>query len=173
MARARSSASSWWRATNSPRKFTGWLAYTLSRAERRDSGSTEDRLFDFDQTHILTAVASYLLPRNWQIGGRYRLVTGNPRTPVVGAVYNSSHRSLRPGLRRGQHRAQSRCFISWTCASTNAGSTNAGSSASTWTSRTSTTARTPKALQYNYNFRQSKPQQGLPILTILGLRAEF
>ena len=30
--------------------FTGWVAYTLSRATRRDSGSAEQRLFDFDQT---------------------------------------------------------------------------------------------------------------------------
>jgi hypothetical protein len=31
----------------------------------------------------------------------------------------------------------------------------------------------PEGIQYNYNFRQSKPQQGLPLLTILGMRAEF
>jgi hypothetical protein len=31
----------------------------------------------------------------------------------------------------------------------------------------------PTGLQYNYNYRQSKPQQGLPILTIFGVRAEF
>ena len=70
--------------------FTGWLAYTLSRSERTDSGSSEARLFDFDQTHILTAVASYLLPRNWQIGGRFRLVSGNPETPVIGSTFNAT-----------------------------------------------------------------------------------
>ena len=26
---------------------------------------------------------------------------------------------------------------------------------------------------YNFNYSQSKPQQGLPILTILGIRAEL
>ena len=26
---------------------------------------------------------------------------------------------------------------------------------------------------YNFNFTQSNPQQGLPILTILGIKAEF
>ena len=31
----------------------------------------------------------------------------------------------------------------------------------------------PEGIQYNYNFRESKPQQGLPLITILGLRAEF
>ncbi len=72
------------------KKFTGWLAYTLSRAERRDSGSTTYRLFEYDQTHILTLFGTYQLPRNWQIGSRFRLVSGDPTTPVTGAVYNAS-----------------------------------------------------------------------------------
>ena len=36
--------------------FFGWVAYTLMRAERRDPGSDQWRLFDFDQTHVLTAL---------------------------------------------------------------------------------------------------------------------
>jgi len=71
-------------------KFTGWLAYTLSRATRRDSGSTTYRLFEYDQTHILTVFGTYELPRNWRIGSRFRLVSGDPTTPVTGAVYNAS-----------------------------------------------------------------------------------
>jgi len=59
-------------------KFTGWLAYTLSRATRRDSGSTTYRLFEYDQTHILTVFGTYELPRNWRIGSRFRLVSGDP-----------------------------------------------------------------------------------------------
>ena len=106
--------------------FTGWLAYTLSRAERRDSGETEDRLFDFDQTHILTVVGSYLLPRNWQVGGRFRLVSGNPITPVDRLGLQRQRRPLRPDLRRGQHRPRRRRSTSSTCGSTSAGSTSAG-----------------------------------------------
>src|SRR5690606_33046605 len=34
----------------------------------------------------LVLVASYRLPRGWQIGGRFRLVTGSPYSPVVGAL---------------------------------------------------------------------------------------
>ena len=30
-----------------------------------------------------------------------------------------------------------------------------------------------RLLGYNYRFTQSKPQQGLPILPILGIRGEF
>jgi hypothetical protein len=42
--------------------FFGWLAYTLSRAERRDNPDEEYRLFAQDQTHIVTLVASLKLP---------------------------------------------------------------------------------------------------------------
>jgi hypothetical protein len=71
-------------------KMTGWIAYTLLRSERLDSGQSEYRLFDFDQTHILTMIGIYMLPRNWQVGGRFRIVSGNPATPVIGSVFNAS-----------------------------------------------------------------------------------
>lgn len=67
--------------------FQGWLSYTLSRATRTDSGETRERLFDFDQTHILAAVLSYRFPQNWELTTRFRLVSGNPFTPINGGVY--------------------------------------------------------------------------------------
>ncbi len=40
-------------------RFFGWVAYTILRSERQDAPDTAYRLFDFDQTHVLTALASY------------------------------------------------------------------------------------------------------------------
>ena len=54
------------------------------------------RLFDYDQTHILTLVGSYKLPRNWEVSGRFRFVSGNPRTPVVGSVYDAGRDVYHP-----------------------------------------------------------------------------
>lgn len=68
-------------------KFFGWISYTLMRSERKDAGEDEYRLFSFDQTHILTAIANYKLTNTWEIGARYRYVTGNPQTPQNGAIY--------------------------------------------------------------------------------------
>ncbi len=65
----------------------GWLAYTISQSERRTSPQDQWRLFRYDQTHILTAVASYKLP--WwgiEVGVRFRYVTGGLYTPTVGAI---------------------------------------------------------------------------------------
>jgi hypothetical protein len=69
--------------------FSGWLSYTLSRSERRQSASAPYRLFDYDQTHLLSAVgtASYA---GFSLGARLRVASGMPRTPVIGAFFDSS-----------------------------------------------------------------------------------
>ena len=152
--------------------FTGWVAYTLSRSLRTDSGDTEERLFDFDQTHILTLVGSYLLPRNWQIGGRFRLVSGNPRTPVVGSVYNADDDVYDPvfgevnSARNAPfHQLDLRVDKRWIyqkwMLSVYLDIQNVYNRAN------------PEGLQYNFDYSQSRPQQGLPILPILGIRGEF
>ncbi|QRK04200.1 TonB family protein [Archangium violaceum] len=64
------------------RNFFGWLAYTLNRSEQRRVGGNDYRLTTFDQTHILTAVASYRLPYGFELGARMRYVTGRPTTPL-------------------------------------------------------------------------------------------
>lgn len=70
-------------------RFFGWVSYTLSRSERNDDPADPDAwyLFDFDQTHILTAVAGYRLPRDFEVSARAQYVTGNPYTPYDGGIY--------------------------------------------------------------------------------------
>jgi TonB family protein len=76
-------------------KTYGYLAYTLSRSERQDRNEPW-RLFDRDQTHVLSAVAMQRLGRGWEIGARFRLVSGNPQTPVLAAVYDARIGQYRP-----------------------------------------------------------------------------
>ncbi len=68
-------------------RFLGYFSYTLSRSERQDRHEGY-HLFDYDQPHILTISGVYRLGRGWEAGLTFRLVSGNPGTPVVGAVYN-------------------------------------------------------------------------------------
>lgn len=68
--------------------FFGWLAYTISRSERRDSPGAGWRLFDYDQPHVLTVVGSKALGP-WTVGARLRFAVGLPRTPVIGAFYDA------------------------------------------------------------------------------------
>ena len=154
------------------KNFSGWLAYTLSRSTRRDSGATEDRLFDYDQTHILTLIASYMLPRNWQVGGRFRLVSGNPITPVAGSVYNASldrydpyygkvNSDRLPMFHQLDLRVDKRWIYQRWMLNLYLDIQNVYNQANVET------------YNYNYNFRKHNPQQGLPILPILGIKAEF
>lgn len=64
-------------------RFFGWLAYTLSRSVRRNGPDRAEYLLRFDQTHILTVLGSYRLGHGWEIGARFRLVSGNLLTPNV------------------------------------------------------------------------------------------
>ena len=153
-------------------KFTGWLAYTLSRAERRDSGSPSYRLFEFDQTHILTVLGTYQLPRNWEIGSRFRLVSGDPTTPVVGAVYNASIDRYRPvfGSKYADRLAPFAQFDvrvdkRWIF---NRWMLNAYLDLQNVFNRAN-----PEAMQYNYDYTKHQVRQGLPIYPIIGLRGEF
>ncbi|MET0412944.1 MAG: TonB-dependent receptor, partial [Polyangiaceae bacterium] len=66
-----------------------YLAYTLSKSERRSAIDEPFRLFDADQTHVLSLVTSKGLGAGWEIGARFRLASGNPSTPITGAVYDA------------------------------------------------------------------------------------
>ena len=153
-------------------KLTGWIAYTFSRSWRRDSGSDAWRLFDFDQTHILTALGSYKLGRNWTLGGRFRFVSGNPRTPIVGKVFNASadqyeplfgavNSSRNPAFHQLDLRVDKRWVFDRWILDTYLDVQNVYNH------------RYAEGLSYSYDYSQSIPQSGLPILTIFGVRGEL
>ncbi len=71
-------------------RFFGWVAYTLMRSERRDTPDSPWRLTPFDQTHILTVLGSYQLGSGWEVGARFRLVSGNLTTPQQYGFYDAN-----------------------------------------------------------------------------------
>lgn len=71
------------------RHLFGWLSYSLLRSERRDCDSCGFRLFDFDQTHVLILAAHVYLPYRFEVGIRFRYISGVPFTPVRGSYYDS------------------------------------------------------------------------------------
>jgi hypothetical protein len=74
------------------RRLTGWLSYTLSRAERQASvpGVRGDVATwipsEFDRTHVLSAIAAYDLGRGWRAGGRFYYDTGRPYSQTSGGT---------------------------------------------------------------------------------------
>jgi hypothetical protein len=154
------------------RGFMGWVAYTLSRAERRDSGSPSFRLFDFDQPHILTAVASYQLPSNWEISSRFRLASGSPRTPVTGRIYDAARDDYQPlygpvnSARNGTfHQLDLRLDKRWVY---QRWMLNLYLDLQNVYSR-----RNPEEVDYSYDYSQAATSRGLPVLGIFGIKAEL
>jgi len=154
-------------------RFFGWIAYTLSRSERRDGPNEPDYRFDFDQTHILTALGSYELGRGWRMGGRFRYVTGSPYTPNVGGTmdYDSgayapveSHRTNSKRL-PSFHQLDVRVDKTWTFTSWKLSAyldlQNAYNHENT------------EEISYNYNYSKTGTIAGLPLLPVLGIRGEL
>ena len=152
--------------------FFGWIAYTLMRAERRDSTSANWRLFDFDQTHVLTALASYELGAGFDVGVRFRYATGYPRTPVVGSYLDTRRNLYEPVLGaknsiRIANFAQLDLRLSKTFKV-------AGTKAEVYADVQNVTDReNAEELVYNQDYSQRRNIRGLPILPVIGARWEL
>ena len=155
------------------RRYFGFLSYTLSRSERRDLVGDPWRLFDFDQTHILSASFVYLLGSGWELGGTFRLVSGNPETTVVpNGRLNLNSFTVRP--LNGQinaerapffHRLDVRVAKKWQFADWNLtvylDVQNAYNSTN------------PEGTLYDWRFVESADLPGLPIIPSLGVRGQL
>lgn len=66
--------------------FSGWVAYTLSRSERRSKwiNNGEKYLSPYDHTHDLSIVANYTINPRMTITGNWVYFTGSPVTLPVG-----------------------------------------------------------------------------------------
>jgi len=69
----------------------GWVSYTHQRAQRRDSVGLPWYPSTWDQPHLLTVVLGAVLPRGWEVGLRARWTSGLPEPRVTGALYDSDH----------------------------------------------------------------------------------
>ena len=153
-------------------RFFGWLAYTLSRSDRIDRPGQPRRLFDFDQTHNLTAIASYKLGGGWQLGARYRIITGNPNTPVIGSRYLAGYDAYLPIYGPANsvrvppfHQLDVRLDKTWTFDS--------------WLLDAyldvlnTYNHRAIEGLVYSYDYSGMSYFRGLPIIPTLGLKGSF
>ncbi len=153
-------------------RFFGWVAYTLSRSERRDAPGMPYRIFMFDQTHILTLIGSFRLGRGWEVGARFRFVSGNPGTPIVGSIFNGDSGTYTgiPGRLFSErnapfHQLDVRIDKTW---SWRRGSLNLFLEVLNAYNNGNTEAR-----QYSYNYLQRQPVTGLPFFPNLGMRVEY
>ncbi|MGZ6080860.1 MAG: TonB-dependent receptor domain-containing protein, partial [Myxococcaceae bacterium] len=154
------------------RRLFGWIAYSYSQSQRLDHVGDNWRYFDFDQTHVLTAIASYKLGAGWEVGARVRYATGNPQTPVTGAVRDEVTDSYVPifGPVNSERlpaffQVDVRVDKIWVF--------------DNWSLdlyldvQNVTNARSVEGTQYNYNFSQRAYFVGIPIVPILGVKGSW
>jgi len=154
-------------------RFFGWVAYTLSRSERRDGPGEAMYRYDYDQTHIMTALASYKLGRGWQAGARFRYISGTPYTPELGGVmdydagaYAPIGSSDRNSARTGAfHQLDVRIDKTWTF--------SAWKLSAYLDIQNAYVHQNPEGVSYNYNYSKSSNLTGIPFLPIIGLRGEL
>lgn len=158
------------------RGLFGWIAYTVSRSERKDGPDQPFRPFQFDQTHILTLIASYKLPWSrlgMEVGLRFRYVTGNPTTPVAGALRDLSTQSWLPiqGMLYSErlpdfHQLDLRIDKTWTF-------NRWGLGMYLDLQNLYNRANTEQLVYGGRQLSQSAPVSGLPFFPNLGVRADF
>jgi hypothetical protein len=153
-------------------KSNGFFSYTLSRSERRDHPGEAWRLFNWDQTHILTVAGLVRLGGRWDLSGTFRYVTGTPYTPVTATIYNANTDTYKPlygaiNSARGEafHRLDVRLERSWRVKS--------GSIAAYIDVQNAYNRQSEDGRVYNYDYTQSKGIPGLPIIPSLGVRGEL
>ncbi len=149
----------------------GYLGYTLSRSERRDL-DREWRPFDQDQTHILTLAAGHELGAGWDVGARFRLVTGNPATPVVGSVYDARTGVYVP-LYGAVNSERDPMFHQLDVRVEKKFRIGSGGIAVYLDLQNAYNATNQEGVRYSYDYRQQEPIPGLPILPNLGIRGEL
>ncbi len=154
-------------------RFFGWLAYTLSRSERQDTPDTPMRLSPFDQTHILTVLGSYRLGRGWEIGGRFRLVSGSLYTPQTYGFYDENSGVLLPLSDYPRNGARLPLFHQLDIRVDKVWKFKAWQFSAYLDVQNVYNHANAEGVSYNYNSTQRTYASGLPILPSLGVRGEF
>lgn len=147
----------------------GWVSYTLSRAERIDAPGMTARLFDFDQTHVLTALVSYEPGRGIELGARFRYATGVPRTPVTSAYYDTRSDLYQPIF--GAHNSERLpAFVQLDVRAAKRFKAREVDGEVYLDLQNTTNRDNAEELAYSADFSTRSTIRGLPILPVLGVR---
>lgn len=150
----------------------GWVAYTILRSERKDAGATDWRLFDYDQTHVLTALASYDLGKGFDIGIRARYTSGYPRTPVIGSYFDARRATYEPVL-GSKNSTRIPDFVQVDVRASKRFKLQTSSLEIYLDVQNVSNRKNPEEIAYNADYTEQRYIEGLPILPVLGAKWEY
>jgi outer membrane receptor protein involved in Fe transport len=146
-----------------------WLTYTLGRSERWSPGGPA-RPLDFDQTHVLTAVASHQRG-GWTLGARARYATGMPRTPIVGSFFDARDGAYQP-IFGEQNGTRLPAFLELDARLDRALTVGRVTATLFLDVQNVTARRNPEEVVYTQDFTSSGYLTGTPLLALVGVRIE-
>jgi hypothetical protein len=152
--------------------LSGFIAYTLSRSERKDNDDEAFTTFDWDQTHILSVVGSADLGRGWTLGARFRYVTGTPFTPNEGSYLDLDAGAYAPVAAK-QFSARMPDFHQLDLRIEKEWDFEAWKLALYLEARNAYNRQSVEGVAYNYDYSERKDVEGLPILPVIGIRGEL
>lgn len=152
-------------------RFRGWLAYTLSRSERQDR-TDPWRLFDQDQSHIFAVAGNYDLGRGWELGGRFRLTSGNPYTPVTAAVFDANTGAYQP-INARPFSARNPMFQQLDVRVEKTWSLRQWKLSCFIDVQNAYNAKNYEGFEYSYDYQKRQAVAGLPLLPNFGVRGEL
>lgn len=153
-------------------KLFAWISYTLSRSERKEVDDTTWGLFNFDQTHILTVLGSYRLPRGWEASARFRYSSGLPYTPVINA-YQDLDSGQWVGIQGEEDSARNPPFHSLDIRVQKEWRYDTWKLQGYLDIQNVYNRVNPESSFDNFDFTDRQVIQGLPILPVIGVRGDF
>lgn len=149
---------------------SGWLSYSLSRAEEKEGPNEPWRRVRTDQTHHVVAVWSAKLPAGWSIGTRIQLVSGSPLTTFEGSVFSADQSSYAPIEQADDGKSHQSLFHE---VDIRVDKTFTGDVVDTTVYLdliNIENAHNPELLQWDYRYREFAFVRGLPVLPSLGIQ---
>lgn len=156
----------------SGKRGVAWLSTTVSRSDRVSRPGDDREPFRFDQTLILNALGSAVLPKRWRVGGRVRVGTGNPYTPVANRFQELDGHTFIPVFAEGEVARvppfwsidlrvdKDWVFRQWTFTAY-------------LDVQNVTSNRNPEVMGWTYDYSEQDPLRGLPILPAFGLEGSW
>jgi TonB family protein len=167
-------------------RFFGWAAYTLSRSVRQDEPGDPEVLTAFDQTHVLTVLGNVRLGRGWEVGARFRLVSGNPVTPFVcdptqpgcnpnrlNAIFDAAANQYQPLAFGGDYSERLPLFHQLDVRMDKTWQFKHWKLSFYLDIQNIYNHQNPEGISYNYNYTKREIVTGLPFLPTIGFRGDF
>jgi hypothetical protein len=152
------------------RGIFGWLSATWSRAERWLPGNAPQP-FSLDQAFVLNAAASWEINSKWRVGARFSLSTGTPTNRVSSATFDADASVLRPDYQAEGERLpvfhQLDLRVDYRFRSLGADMNFFVDVLNAYFSRGT------EGWNFQYDYRSRQPLQGLPLLPVVGLKAQW